>query len=505
MNITPYLYRAIASLAVLALLAAPATARDRFDLANFDRTARGAMTEWRQPGLAIAIVRSGQADWLRGYGARDLATAAAVDADTLFGIGSCTKPFAAASVALLVHRGKLGWDEAVTDRLPWFRAADPWITRSLTVRDLLSNRTGLRSEAIRGAAHDRRAYLETIARSAPLHGFRANYSYTPDMFTLAGELVAGTTGMPWADFAARELWRPLGMTRTNADYRIARTMPDAAIPYQRVAGAMVPIEWRYEDDIALPSGGMNSSARDMARWLGFQLGKPATDGPGLPMAALAETRLMQIPLGGPFNDSPFKDVEGVSDEGYGLGWFMMRYRGAQIFYHHGSQDGFRCFSAIVPALGFGFVGLGNSPNAGLPRALFLTLLDQALGRRPHDWSGAFLARQNAIIAAIDRREADLVAARGTPTAPPLPLPAYAGRYDDGGPVGTVEVIADASGLALSLGRERFDLRPWSGNWYELMPRRNWAAPRIAFVEFRRDPAGAVTGLALDGHLLERKP
>jgi hypothetical protein len=242
----------------------------------------------------------------------------------------------------------------------------------------------------------------------------------------------------------------------------------------------------------------------MAKWLAFQLGERPAGTPDLPMAALAETRLMHVPLRGPFNDSPFKDAAGVSDEGYGLGWFLMRYQGTQVYYHHGSQDGFRCFSAIVPELGLGFVGLENSPNAGLPRALFLTLLDQALGRPRRDWSGEFLARQDAIIAGIDKREAALVVARGAPLPPPLPLAAYAGGYGDGGPTGKAHVVAEASGLTLTLGRETFDLKPWSDNWFELMPRRDWAAPRLAFVEFRRDPAGAVTGLALGGRLLDRR-
>ena len=90
---------------------------------------------------------------------------------------------------------------------------------------------------------------------------------------------------------------------------------------------------------------------------------------------------------------------------------------------------------------------------------------------------------------------------------PVPAPpgTYAGRYTDGGPIGDATVAEDAKGLTLTLGRETFDLRPWSGNWFELMPRRDWAAPRTAFVEFRHDPAGAVAGLTLDGHLLVRKP
>ncbi|MCW3834690.1 serine hydrolase [Sphingomonas canadensis] len=496
--------RVLAALALPGLLAVPARAQSQADFAALDRGARAAMVQWGQPGLALAVVRKGAAPWLRGYGVRSRETGEPVDPATVFGIGSCSKTFAAASVALLVARGRLDWETRVSALLPWFQARDPWVTRELTMRDLLANRSGLRSEAIRTAATSRRSYLETVARSEPLHPFRANYAYSSDMFTVAGEAVAAAGGAAsWEEFAARELWRPLGLADTGADYRIARTMADAATPYQFVGGALVPIEWRFEDDIALPAAGMNSSVRDLAAWLAFLLGERRPGAPALDDAILAETRQAQIPLRGPFNDSPFRDVAGVSDEAYGLGWFLMRYRGTAVLYHHGSQDGFRCFTAIVPELGLGFAALGNSPYAGLPRALFLDLIDRVQGRPPAGWSSAFLERQRKAIAAIDAREAALSGARAA-TAPPRQGGAYAGRYGDGGPIGAALVAAEGGALTLTIGRETFDLAPWKGDWFAVMPRRSWPAPRQALLEFRAGPDGRITGLSLDGHILERE-
>jgi CubicO group peptidase (beta-lactamase class C family) len=494
---------AIAALLALTLAqVAPAAAQHRVDMVAFERQVRTEMIRWRQPGLALAIVRTGESAWLRGYGVRDVRGRDPVGPDTLFALSSCSKPFAAAAMALLVQRGMLGWDDPVTDSLPWFRARDPWVTRALTIRDLLSNRSGLRSQSIRAVAPSRRAFLEGAATSTPIHAFRANYAYASDMFALSGEIVAAETGMAWRDFARENFWAPLGMTRTDADYHAARADPDAATPHNLIDGKMVPIAWRYDDQVGLPAVGINSSVRDLSKWLAFQLG--IADGPELTQAGLAETREAQIPLRGPFYDSPFRDVPGVSDEAYGLGWFVLRYHGTKVLYHHGSQDGFRCFTAIVPEYGLGFAALENSPNAGLPRGLFLDLMDRMAGRRPGSRGRDFLARQDAIIARIDAREAALRASvRAAPRAA-LPLDAYAGRYDDGGPIGAADVMQQDGALLLRVGTGGFALRHWNGDRFEMLPIDSPRARRLAFVTFRTGPDGNVVEMAIDDLTLERQ-
>ncbi len=95
------------------------------------------------PGAAIAIVENGKVTLARGYGVRKLGSAEAVGADTLFQIGSTTKAVTATALALLVEEGKIRWDDRVIDHLPGFRMYDPWVTREITVRDLLVHRSGL--------------------------------------------------------------------------------------------------------------------------------------------------------------------------------------------------------------------------------------------------------------------------------------------------------------------------------------------------------------------------
>ncbi|MGH8123268.1 MAG: serine hydrolase domain-containing protein, partial [Rudaea sp.] len=95
------------------------------------------------PGMAIAIVENDQVTFAKGFGVRKLGAAERVDADTIFPNGSTGKAFTVADLAILVDEGKIGWDDKVIDRLPGFQMYDPWVTREITIRDLLVHRSGL--------------------------------------------------------------------------------------------------------------------------------------------------------------------------------------------------------------------------------------------------------------------------------------------------------------------------------------------------------------------------
>ncbi|HJV23126.1 MAG TPA: serine hydrolase domain-containing protein, partial [Holophagaceae bacterium] len=111
--------------------------------ADFDAYVQKTLKAFDVPGASVTVVKDGKVVLAKGYGLRKLGEAGAVDAHTLFGIASNSKAFCAASVAILVDEGKLVWDDPVIKHLPGFKVADPYVTRELTIRDLLSHRTGL--------------------------------------------------------------------------------------------------------------------------------------------------------------------------------------------------------------------------------------------------------------------------------------------------------------------------------------------------------------------------
>jgi CubicO group peptidase (beta-lactamase class C family) len=126
-------------LLVLAIFSAPLAAAPPTD---FDARVESLRTRIGVPGMAIAIVENGQATLSRGYGVSKVSAATPVDADTIFPTGSTGKAFTAAALATLVDAGKISWDDKVIDRLPGFQMYDPWVTREITIRDLLVHRSG---------------------------------------------------------------------------------------------------------------------------------------------------------------------------------------------------------------------------------------------------------------------------------------------------------------------------------------------------------------------------
>src|SRR5215470_12836390 len=106
-------------------------------LNGFDEYAQKAMKDWNVPGMAIAVVKDDKIVFAKGFGVKKLGDPAPVDEHTIFAIGSSSKAFTAAAISMLVDEGKIKWDDPVTKYLPDFETYDPYVTRELTIRDLL--------------------------------------------------------------------------------------------------------------------------------------------------------------------------------------------------------------------------------------------------------------------------------------------------------------------------------------------------------------------------------
>jgi CubicO group peptidase (beta-lactamase class C family) len=111
--------------------------------ADLDSYVASSMKTFAVPGMAVAIVKDGKILLTKGYGVRKLGDPTAVDEFTMFGIGSNTKAFTTAALATLVDEGKLSWDDSVYQRLPGFVMYDPYVSHEMTIRDLLTHRSGM--------------------------------------------------------------------------------------------------------------------------------------------------------------------------------------------------------------------------------------------------------------------------------------------------------------------------------------------------------------------------
>lgn len=128
---------------LVSLLLSAAAVAQTIDPVAIDAAVQQALKAWQVPGAAIAIVKGDRVVHMKGYGVRQLGNAEPVTPDTLFAIASTTKAFTSTAMAMLVDRGKMQWDDPVRKYLPYFHLADPLAEANVTMRDIVSHRTGL--------------------------------------------------------------------------------------------------------------------------------------------------------------------------------------------------------------------------------------------------------------------------------------------------------------------------------------------------------------------------
>jgi len=395
---------------------------------ELDQYITKAMTDWEVPGLAIAIVKDDRVVAAKGYGVRELGKPERVDGETLFDIASLTKSFTAAGAAVLVDEGKLSWDDHVRDRLPRVAFGDPWLDHEVTLRDLLSHRTGLQpaNALFYFAGYDRDELLRRIRYLKPQAPFRSRMLYSNILYTAAGEMAAAAAGTSWADLIRHRLIEPAGMRSTIVDARPAG--PNVAHPHMAIDGVQQPIR-PFDFTMVAPASSILSSASDMARWLRLQLNDGSLDGKQIiSHASIVEMHSPQVIIATTPEMRRARHVEHFG--AYGLGWQIMDYRGEPILWHTGNADGMPSYMVLAPEKKLGVVVMINTWNApALHMALGSRIVDFYLGLPPTDWSGEALERQKtATQSAMEQRKA-IDDRRKTATGPGRPLADYAGTYD----------------------------------------------------------------------------
>ena len=421
--------------------AAPALAKPKPapPLAGLDVYVARAMKEFDVPGMAVAVVKDGQVVLAKGYGVRRAGEPAPVDADTLFGIASNTKAFTCAALSILVEEGKLAWDDPVTKHLPEFQMYDPWVSREVTVRDLVTHRAGL---GLGGGdlmwwpptTFTRREIVRGIRFVKPASSFRSRYAYNNVTFVAAGEVVGAAAGTSWDDFVRDRILAPLGMSRTTT--RVAASTFDLAAPHLEVKGVVAPVV-PMDFANAGAAAGVGSSAADMSRWLAMLLecgrGKEAPAGRTCILRPESIRRLWSAQTAQGTPDPPAGlEPTRANFAAYGLGFGLRDYRGRKIVSHSGGLPGYVSHVALVPEERLGLVILTNQEETGAFEAVKYRVFDEYLGAPvpPVDWIGAFRTRAEGERKKAEDAVAKAAAARDAASRPSLPLAKYAGRYRD---------------------------------------------------------------------------
>ncbi len=451
-----------------------------------------AMAEAEMPGIAVGVVHGDDPPIAQGFGVRRLGRPDRVDGDTVFNVASLAKSFTAAAAASLVDEGRLGWNDPVRDRLPRLRFSDPWLTEHVTLADLLSHRTGLQpaNTMFRLTHIDRAEILRRVRYLRPSSPFRTEQVYNNVLYTVAGEVAAAAAGTSWEELVRARLLQPLGMAATTAGAGAPHGVNFAA-PHAMVDGRHQPIRPASYVSIA-PAGGINSTARDMVRWLAFQLGDGSFEGRRI-LSAEAMDAMHQPWTMIPTTPEMRANRQVQFFAGYGLGWNVMDYRGHKLLWHSGNADGMPTYMALLPDRRIGVVVMLNSWKAPyLHGDIASRILDHYLGLPTRDYAAETLELMRAAEA---RRAAPAAApAAGLPS---LDLAAYQGRYSSD-LFGPITIDRQGAGLVLKMGEgEEADLLPLNRDTFTVRWRdRVIGEDNDTNVTFALDAEGRVANLAM---------
>ncbi|MGH9195805.1 MAG: serine hydrolase domain-containing protein, partial [Acidimicrobiia bacterium] len=297
------------------------------------------LERWKVPALEVVAVKAGEVVLAKAYGKRNLERDLPATPKTLFHHGSTGKAFTAFLIGTLVDEGLIEWDRPVREYLPEFRLSDPTLSDRVTVKDLLSHRTGLPRHEwvwIPNPSWSREEIVKRLKHLELNRDLRQQWQYSNLAYITAGHLAGVVTGSTWEEQMRSRVFEPLGMNRTVTSIEAFKADEDHAWPYFERDDEVKETIFRNLDTAA-PAGQILSCAEETARWLLCQTGGGEVDGKRIiSEASFKETHTLQMSTGSML-DSP--ELPHIKFYGYCLGWVRGLYRGQEWLWHNGGIDG----------------------------------------------------------------------------------------------------------------------------------------------------------------------
>ena len=424
-------------IAVLALTSSIVVAQQKDQdiearLKGFDSYMEQVMKDWNAPGIGVGIVMGDKLVFAKGYGFRDYGKKLPYTITTTQPIASNSKLFTAVAVGLLVEDGKLRWDEPIKQFVPGIRFYNDELDRSVTIRDMLSHRSGVtrhdsiwyKSTFTRRELWDRLRYLEP---TAPI---RTKFLYNNLMYTAAGQVIEELSGKTWEQFVQQRIFDPLSMSHSTLTIEDNIKGPEPAVPYsERRDSTDLYKQPYYTAEVAIaPAGAINSNVQDLSRWVIALLNKGKVDGKQvIPEAVLRET--MAPSLGLPNTVLESRGWGENLNSYYGMGRTVSSYRGHLLALHGGDLPGFHSQISIMPNDSIGVIVLVIGDHvAPMYTGLTLDIYERLLGLPLTPWSERLneIRLKNKAAGTKARAVADVGRVPGT--KPSHPLDDYVGEF-----------------------------------------------------------------------------
>lgn len=404
------------------------------------------------PGLAIAVVRGDKVIFVQGFGYRDARAKLPVTPQTMFYTASVTKSFTATAAKMLAEEGKLDLDVPIKKYFPNLVLKAPLSVEQISLRDLLTHRSGISSDGVNFRTSDTGQYT-----TEEIFNLLSNYTkpispafeYDNIGYNITGYAIRNATGESWQQQIERKLLEPLGMKATTFYASKVKASPDFALPYLADGGEFIELAYKQDNQMHA-AGGMSSSAEDLAKWLVVNMNGGKYNGKQI----ISPTALEEI-LSPQINQK--QTFYKFKRYAYGLGWNIATYNGDKLIHCFGGFSGFRPHVSFMPAHNLGVVVLVNESRDGvfIPDLIASDIYDHLLyGKDFQINSNPKIEEQAARIQRNKEQRiktaADREMKREKGTKPTLELKAYSGVYENP-EYGRIEIAAEGGSLAVKLG------------------------------------------------------
>lgn len=405
----------------------PQLLKAQFVASDFDQFVESVQAFYEVPGIAIGIVRNDSVIYAKGFGSRTMNQQEPVDIHTNFAIASLSKAYTTGILGRLVDQKKLKWSDKVIDHLPWFQTKDAYVTREMTVKDLVSHRAGYLTFSGDllwwGSQYSKREVVERLKFLEPKYSFRSEYGYQNILFIAAGEVIEAVSGVSWESWVQDSILAPLKMDRTTVSISELSSLGNVATPHMFYNDKLEMVPYRNLDNCG-PAASLNSNVDDLTHWMRMWLKND-----GFQLVSKEMKHVLWHPVT-PLNLSlrAYEYLPKRHARSAALGWFTMDYHGYKIVNHSGGMDGMISFLALIPEKKLGLVILTNSVSSAY-NPIFYTLLDKLLETPENrDW----LEREKEFMKTVKenekKEEAERQASRVKHTKPSLALSKYTGTY-----------------------------------------------------------------------------
>ncbi|MGB4772865.1 MAG: serine hydrolase [Chitinophagaceae bacterium] len=455
-------------------------------LAGVDTMVNRIMKAWKVPGVSIAIVEKNKVLLSKGFGVKDVAQQQPVTENTLFAIGSCTKSFTAALLGTELASGQLDLDAPARNYLPDLRFYSDELTTCVSIRDMLTHRTGLPRHDYAwysGAVTSRDSLVHMIRYLEPSAPIRRDFQYNNLMYVTVAHMLEKINGKSWEAQVRERLFMPLGMTSSTTGEIPASG--DYAYGYALKNGSAVKLIFLTNDLAGIaPAGGIVSSAKDMAKWLLMWTNQGKLDGKEIISSVLYNQAISsQMVVNA---NLPTKYTPDNYFFNYGLGWYISNYRGHYGLGHGGNINGFSSFMLFLPADSIGVYVAVNMNNSQAPRALASIILDKMIKAPYRDWSMLLKASAAAGETAVQQSDKQ---------APPTHLiNNYSGKYTHPG-YGLMTIREEKDTLTATFNRWKLRVLHLHHNYFRFVPITDALEASTGFDgEFSVDPDGGIGSL-----------